>query len=120
MPVLGTGAVMIPSIVFNVLTGNYRMALSLLAIYLIITVIRNIVEPKLVGHRVGIHPVLMLISMFIGGTVLGPLGIIVMPFMMIVIKNLNDTGKIHVYKNFRQPKPSWVAEKEGEQSSEHH
>ena len=86
--------------------------MGLLCIYLFVTVVRNIIEPKLVGHRVGLHPVLMLISMFIGGTVLGPLGIVIMPFMMIVIKNLNDTGKIHVYKNFRQPKPSWVVDKE--------
>lgn len=112
MPVLGTGGVMVPWIVVELVMRDFRMALCLLGIYLFVTVVRNIVEPKLVGNRVGLHPVLMLVSMFIGGTVLGPLGIVVMPFMMIVIKNLNDSGQISVYKDVEPPKPSWVAEKE--------
>ncbi|MBQ4504216.1 MAG: AI-2E family transporter, partial [Firmicutes bacterium] len=112
MPVLGTGGVMVPWIVIEVVMRDFRMALTLLAIYLFVTVVRNIVEPKLVGHRVGLHPVLMLFSMFIGGTVLGPLGIIIMPFMMIVIKNLNESGQINVYKDVEPPVPSWVADKE--------
>lgn len=112
MPVLGTGGVMVPWIVIEVVVRDFRMALTLLAIYLFVTVVRNIVEPKLVGHRVGLHPVLMLFSMFIGGTVLGPLGIVIMPFMMIVIKNLNESGQINVYKDVEPPVPSWVADKE--------
>ncbi|MBQ6948046.1 MAG: sporulation integral membrane protein YtvI [Firmicutes bacterium] len=112
MPVLGTGGVMVPWIVIELVMRDFRMALTLLAIYLFVTVVRNIVEPKLVGHRVGLHPVLMLFSMFIGGTVLGPLGIVIMPFMMIVVKNLNESGQINVYKDVEPPVPSWVADKE--------
>ncbi|MBO4992009.1 MAG: sporulation integral membrane protein YtvI [Firmicutes bacterium] len=107
MPVLGTGGVMIPWVLVEVIMKNYSMAVGLLCIYVFVTVVRNVIEPKIVGNRVGLHPILMLISMFIGGTVLGPLGIVIMPFLMIVVKNLNDTGKIHVYKNYKEPRPSW-------------
>ena len=107
MNVLGTGGAMIPWVLVEVIMKNYSMAVGLLCIYVFVTVVRNVIEPKIVGNRVGLHPILMLISMFIGGTVLGPLGIVIMPFLMIVVKNLNDTGKIHVYKNYKEPRPSW-------------
>ncbi len=112
LPVLGTGGVMVPWILFSLLMREYSLAVGLLAIYLFVTVVRNVIEPKIVGNRVGLHPVVMLICMFIGVTLFGPLGIVVMPFLVIVIKNLNDTGRIHVYKNTDRPRPSWEAQQE--------
>lgn len=98
VPVLGTGGIMIPWIIVNFITGSSKLAIGLLIVYLIVTLIRNIIEPKLVGKQIGLHPLLMLLSMFIGGKLFGFLGIFILPFLMIVIINLNEQGIIHLYK----------------------
>lgn len=98
VPVLGTGGIMIPWIIVKFITGSSKLAIGLLIVYLIVTLIRNIIEPKLVGKQIGLHPLLMLLSMFIGGKLFGFLGIFILPFLMIVIINLNEQGIIHLYK----------------------
>lgn len=108
LPVLGTGGVVIPWIIIECITGNYSLALGLTCLYLFITVVRNILEPKIVGNRVGLPPLVMLLCMFVGVKLFGALGLVIMPFMAIVIKNLNDSGKIHV---FNIP-PQWKKENE--------
>lgn len=97
LPVLGTGGVVIPWIIIEALSGDYRLAVGLLCLYLFVTVVRNTIEPKIVGTRVGLPPLIMLMCMFLGVKLFGALGIVILPFMAIVIKNLNDSGKIHVF-----------------------
>ena len=99
LPALGTGGVMIPWVVIELLQGKYVLGLKLLLLYAVITVVRNIIEPKIVGESIGLHPVLLLISIYVGGTLLGPAGIVIMPFTLIVIKKLNDAGHIHVFRS---------------------
>ena len=99
LPALGTGGVMIPWVVIEVIQGKFIFAAKLLLLYAVITVIRNIIEPKIVGESIGLHPVLLLVSIYVGGTILGPAGIIIMPFTLIVIKKLNDAGHIHVFRS---------------------
>lgn len=99
LPVLGTGGVVIPWIVIEFITGDVHMGIGLLCIYLFVTVVRNILEPKIVGNRVGLPPLIMLLCLFVGVKLFGALGIVIMPFMAIVIKNLNDSGKIHVFNS---------------------
>lgn len=90
---------MIPWVVIELLQGHYALGAKLFFLYAIITVVRNILEPKIVGESIGLHPVLLLISIYVGGTILGPMGIIIMPFTLIVIKKLNDAGHIHVFRS---------------------
>ena len=99
LPALGTGGVMIPWVVIELLQGRYLMSAKLLLLYAVITVVRNIIEPKIVGESIGLHPVLLLVSIYVGGTVLGPAGIFIMPFTLIVIKKLNDAGHIRVFRS---------------------
>lgn len=98
LPVLGTGGIMIPWIIISLLNGNVQLAVGLLIVYVIVTVVRNIIEPKIVGVQVGAHPMVMLISMFLGVKLLGILGILVLPILVILIKNLNEDGILHLYK----------------------
>lgn len=90
---------MIPWVVIELLQGHYALGAKLFFLYAIITVVRNILEPKIVGESIGLHPVLLLISIYVGGTILGPMGIVIMPFTLIVIKKLNDAGHIHVFRS---------------------
>ncbi len=98
LPVLGTGGVMIPWVVINVILGNYALALGLLVLYLIITVIRNIIEPKIVGKQIGLHPVLTLASMFVGVQLMGVWGLFGFPIGLSLLRHLNDTGIVKVFK----------------------
>jgi sporulation integral membrane protein YtvI len=60
LPVLGTGSVYVPWAVTSFILGNYRLGIALLVLYAIIVVVRYIIEPKVVGQQLGIHPVVTL------------------------------------------------------------
>ncbi len=66
LPVLGVGTVLIPWGISALITGRILLGIEILVIYLIITVIRNIVEPRLVGTNLGLHPLATLIAMMVG------------------------------------------------------
>ena len=105
LPALGTGGVVIPWVIITLVRGDFLLAGKLFILYVFITVVRNIIEPKIVGQSIGVHPVVMLMSIFLGGVVLGPLGIIILPFTIIIIKNLNDSGRINLFKSVYMPEP---------------
>ena len=98
LPVLGTGGIMIPWTILTALQGNYPLSAGLLTVYLIITVIRNIIEPKIVGSQIGLHPVVTLSSMFVGAQLFGVLGLFGFPIGLSLLRHLNDNGTLRVYK----------------------
>ena len=98
LPVLGTGGIMIPWAILSLITGDLFRGIGLLVLYLIITVIRNIIEPKIVGHQVGLHPVVTLASMLAGLQLLGVIGLFGFPITLSLLKNLNDRGVIHIFR----------------------
>ncbi len=60
LPILGTGSVLIPWGIIAAINGELAMAASIILLYIVITIIRNVVEPTLVGKQVGLHPMLAL------------------------------------------------------------
>ena len=104
LPVFGTGGVMIPWAILSILSGDYKMAIGLLVVYVVITVIRNIVEPRIVGQSVGLHPVVTLLSMFVGTALFGVIGLFGLPIMMALLVSLNDSGVIHLFKKKEENK----------------
>ena len=74
------------------------LTLGLLAVYLVITVVRNIIEPKIVGSQIGLHPVVTLVSMFVGVQLLGVLGLFGFPIGLSLLRYLNETGAIRLFK----------------------
>ena len=89
---------MIPWTGITALMGNHGLALGLLVVYLSITVIRNIIEPKIVGSQIGLHPVVTLVSMFVGAQLLGVLGLFGFPIGLSLLRYLNETGTIRLFK----------------------
>lgn len=79
MPVLGTGGIMIPWAVISLVLGYTGLGIQLFVIYGIVTVVRNYVEPKIVGSQLGLHPIITLVSMFIGLRIFGFWGIFGLP-----------------------------------------
>ncbi len=98
LPVLGTGGIVIPWGIFALLRGNLLLGIGLLITYVIITIIRNIVEPKIVGAQLGLHPVVTLIAMFVGINVFGFFGIFGLPILISLVNHLNNKGIIRIFK----------------------
>lgn len=98
LPVLGTGGIMIPWALLTAVYGNYPLALELFLIYIAITVIRNIIEPKIIGGQLGLHPVVTLVSMFIGVDFFGVIGLFGFPICLSLLRHLNDHGVIKALK----------------------
>ena len=97
VPVLGTGTVLIPWAVISLLNANYPLAIGLIVMYACITVIRQIIEPKLVAAQLGIPAFLTIVSMFIGSQIFGVIGIFILPITIVMLKLLNDEGIIHIF-----------------------
>jgi len=98
LPALGTGGIIIPWGVIALIMGNIPLGIGMLALYLVITVVRNTIEPKIVGESVGLHPVATLMGMVRGSKLRGVVGLFGVPIFMVVLKQLNDSGKIKLYK----------------------
>ncbi len=98
LPVLGTGGILIPWGIIELILKNYHLGFGLLFLYLAVTVIRNIIEPKIVGHQIGLHPIITITVMYAGLRLFGFFGLLVAPVITILVKYLNDTGKIHLFK----------------------
>lgn len=98
LPVLGTGGVMIPWFILAALRGEFTLSLGLLAIYLFVTVVRNILEPKIVGNQIGLHPVVTLTSLYLGGQLFGVIGLFGLPILISLLRHLNENGTIKIFK----------------------
>jgi predicted PurR-regulated permease PerM len=74
--------------IYNFATGNIRVGVSLLIIYAIIWTVRQITDPKILGHNIGVHPLLTLIGLYVGLQVFGFLGLIIGPFLMVIARTV--------------------------------
>lgn len=86
LPVLGTGTVLIPWGIIALATGNYGIGTGVLITYAIITVVRQIIEPRIVGKFIGLSPLASLASMYIGLKLMGLVGLFAFPLLAILIK----------------------------------
>lgn len=97
VPVLGTGTILIPWAVYSLLTDSIGLGIGLIIMYIVITIIRQIMEPKLIASQAEISPVITIFAMYFGTKIFGVLGIFILPFICIVVKLLNDNGIIHLF-----------------------
>ncbi len=97
LPVFGTGTVFIPWAVYSAIMGDIPFAIGLVVLYVLITVIRQVIEPHLVAMNVGIHPTFTLASMYIGAQLFGVMGIFILPITIVLLKTLNSEGIIHLW-----------------------
>ena len=98
LPVLGTGTVLIPWGLILLILGDTVLGVGILLLYLIITVVRQTLEPKIIGQQVGLHPIITLLCIYAGAQLIGVVGIFAFPVIATVIKKLNDEGTIHVIR----------------------
>ena len=105
LPVVGSGTIMLPWAVISLTTGDYKRGIGLLILYVIITVIREIIEPRIVGDHVGLHPLLTLMCMFVGYRVFGGVGLLGLPFLCAVLVGLERDGVITLLPQRDLPLP---------------
>lgn len=98
LPILGCGTILIPWIFYLLLINQTKTAIGMLLLYLIITIVRNIVEPKIISSQIGLPPLLTLLCMYLGMQYLGFYGLVILPVILIVLIRLNEEKIIHLYK----------------------
>ncbi len=98
LPVFGVGTVLLPWAVFCLLTERIPRALALVFLYVLIWLVRNFLEPKLMAEQAGLPPLAALIAMYIGFCTLGVAGMIFAPMVLLLTKQLHDAGYLHLWK----------------------
>lgn len=91
LPILGSGTVMIPWAIISAVQGDLKLAIALIVLYVIISIVRQILEPKMVSKHIGIHPIFTLIAMYTGYKAIGLFGMLLGPIVLIIIKPIFET-----------------------------
>lgn len=86
LPVFGTGTVLWPWIIIDLVNGNYRRAIVLAVLYLVCQIVKQLLQPKMVGDSIGVSPFAALLFMFAGYQISGVMGMIFgIPVGMVLI-----------------------------------
>ncbi len=93
IPVFGTGTVLIPWALYNIITGRFSFAAGLIIIYVVCLVVRQFLEPKILSSQIGVHPLLTLLAMYVGFRTIGIIGMILGPLIALITKNLFEKYK---------------------------
>lgn len=88
LPILGAGAIMIPWALILFLNNTTNLAFSIIGLYLFTLVEKQFIEPKLVSNNIGIHPIFTLIAMYTSFKIIGVIGLLVGPIILIILKNV--------------------------------
>ena len=88
LPFLGTAIILLPWALSALMFGDWYSCISLLAIQGLVFLVRQIAEPKVVSRQIGIHPILTLISVYIGLRFFGVLGVVFAPILTLLLVNL--------------------------------
>ena len=92
LPILGPALILLPWILFSLLVGDIHMAIGLGVIYGIITITRQVLQPKILGAQMGAHPLASLMSIFIGFRVFGLLGLLIGPSLLMIFIAVRERG----------------------------
>ena len=96
-PILGTGTILGPWAAIELFRGEYHQALGLIILYVIVTVIRQVMEPRIVGSHVGLHPLITIMAIFIGGSLFGVVGFFGLPITVALLRSLMEGGTIKIF-----------------------
>ncbi len=103
LPIVGSGTVMVPWGIICLIMGDTARGVGLLVSWVVILIVRQFIEPRIIGKRVGLHPLLTLISMYIGLKLFGGIGLIGLPLLLAVIASLEQSGVISILKKRELP-----------------
>ena len=94
IPIFGSGIVLVPYAIFHFITNNsVFLALCIIVLQIVAFVVRQVLSPKIMSSQLGLHPILTLISIYVGNELMGVLGMIVFPIFAILIVSLYKSYK---------------------------
>ncbi len=88
LPILGSGTVMIPWAIICAINGDLNLGIAIIVLLIVMSVVRQILEPKLVSKNIGVHPIFTLIAMYTGFKIIGVIGLLIGPIVLIIFKNI--------------------------------
>lgn len=99
IPIIGSIVILAPWAAFHLITGNITTGTQLAILAVILLIIRRTVEPKVMGSHIGLSPLATLIAMYLGLKLLGILGFIIGPLILIAFTAAREAGLIKL--NFK-------------------
>lgn len=91
LPILGSGTVMVPWAIICGLNGDLQLGIGIIVLLIIMSVVRQFLEPRLVSKHIGVHPIFTLIAMYTGFKFIGVMGMLIGPIILIIFKNVFAT-----------------------------
>ena len=98
-PILGSGTVLIPWGIICLFTGDIKKGIGLLVLYVVIVILRQVIEPRIIGKRIGMRPIVTLVCMIVGAKLFGGIGLLGVPIAAAIITDLNRSGAIHLFND---------------------
>lgn len=97
IPVIGPSVIFVPWIVYHLLFGNITQGLLLGVLYLGVSGVRSLAQAYIIGERIGIHPLAILVALYLGLKIFGPIGLAVGPLMAIILKAAVRSGLLPIF-----------------------
>jgi sporulation integral membrane protein YtvI len=101
LPILGSSMILLPWSLVLLLTGDIRRGAIMFVVYVIVVVVRQFIEPKIVGEHVGLHPLITLIAMYVGVKLFGGIGLFGLPMCCAVLVQLENAGFLNLFPKRR-------------------
>lgn len=98
-PVLGSGIIMIPWAISFFVRNSINTGVYLILLYISLVIIRQIIEPKILGDSIGLRPIYTLAATILGSLFLGPFGVILGPIVAIILNSIYTIKKREDIKN---------------------
>lgn len=98
LPMIGVGSVLIPWAIIAIFNSKQYFGIGLIVLFIITSLVHSILEPKILGKKMGIHPLISLIAVYIGVKTGGILTSICMIFAISILKYLNQNDVVRLYK----------------------
>lgn len=102
-PIVGSGMILLPWAVITLISGQIWKGVGLLILWALVVVIREIIEPKIIGEQVGLRPIVTLICMYAGTRLFGGIGLFMLPIAASIIVDLNRRGYLKLYQDEPEP-----------------
>ena len=88
LPIFGSGTVMLPWAIISATYGDIKLGIYILSLWGVMSIVRQIIEPRIVGKSIGVHPIFTLIAMYTGFKITGLIGLFIGPIILIILKNI--------------------------------
>ena len=95
-PIVGAGLILLPWTVITFIQGNVLQGIGMAVLYVVVIIVRQIMEPRIVGRQVGLPPLVTLACMFVGTSLFGGVGLFGLPILAAILTNLNDDPDVPI------------------------